>query len=330
MSTVKRYRDYADFLCGFFAGKVQKIAIDGGFTCPNRDGSKGRGGCLYCSNSAFTPRYSNRVESIPDQIAAGKRFFAGRYSHMRYLAYFQSYSGTYAPVSVLRQTYTQALADEEVAGLVVSTRPDCITPEVVELLREFSSRTVVIVELGVESSHDATLRAVNRCHTWQDAVSAVGTLHDACIPCGVHLILGLPGESLQMMASTVLRVAELPVNTVKLHQLQLVYGTRLAADYAAGLLPILRFSPDGYARFCIEAIRHMPPTVAFDRFVSQMPSHLLVGPRWGLKQSRFQDMLAAMLTEADARQGDRLNRPFSLSSVDARLQYVSDGGIRTC
>ncbi len=324
MHTIKRYRDYADFLSGFFTGKVQKIAIDGGFTCPNRDGSKGRGGCLYCSNSAFTPRYCSRTDSISDQIEAGKRFFAGRYSRMSYLAYFQSYSGTYAPVGVLRQAYAQALAADGMAGLVVSTRPDCITPDVVALLREFSSRTVVIVELGIESSHDATLRAVNRCHTWQDAVEAVNALHDAGIRCGVHLILGLPGETLQMMASTVQRVAMLPVDTVKLHQLQLVRGTRLAADYAAGLWPLLRFSPDEYARFCVEVIRHMPPTVAFDRFVSQMPARVLEGPRWGLKQSQFQAMLATMLNEADARQGDRLNQPFLLSSVNALPQYAAD------
>ncbi len=315
MQPLKRYRDYADFISGYVTGKVQKIAVDAGFSCPNRDGYKGRGGCSYCSNAAFSPRYCNRSASVNDQIAAGKRFFADRYSSMRYLAYFQAHSGTYAPVHILRSLYEQALAADGVVGIVVSTRPDCVTAEVVDLLHDLSKRTLVIVELGIESSHDATLLAVNRCHTWHDAVTAVNVLHDAAIPCGVHLILGLPGEDLPMMARTIERVAALPVDIVKLHQLQLVRGTRLAADYAAGRACLHRFTPDGYARFCVEVIRHMPRTVAFDRFVSQMPSNMLVGPLWGLKQSQFHAMLVTMLSEADARQGDRLSLPFTPSEV---------------
>ena len=316
MQPVKRYTDYAQFLARHFSGKVQKIAVDGGFTCPNRDGSKGTGGCTYCSNPAFAPRYCSHTASVADQIEAGKRFFAGRYSSMSYLAYFQSYSSTYASVDTLRRRYGEALAADGVVGLVISTRPDCITPDVVQLLAYFATRTTVIVELGIESSHDTTLAAINRCHSWSDSVNAVTMLHEAGIPCGAHLILGLPGEDVSMMLETADRVVGLPISTLKLHQLQLVRGTCLASLYEQGKLQLTRFTPHEYARLCADVIRHTPTSVAFDRFVSQMPSAMLVGPRWGIKQSEFQTILDTTLSACDARQADSIGLPHDFLKVE--------------
>lgn len=227
------YRDYADFLRERFDGKMQKITIDAGFSCPNRDGTIGRGGCVYCNNLSFSPMPSRG--SIAAQIEAGKAFFARKYPRMRYLAYFQSYTNTHGPIDRLMELYSEALATEGVDGLIIGTRPDCVSDE---LLRALSALgRPVIMEYGAESSHNDTLRVINRCHTWEQTVDTVERTVAAGLPVGLHFIMGLPGETEEMMLQTAGRAARLPISTLKFHQLQIISGTTLAKGIQ-GLTPL--------------------------------------------------------------------------------------------
>ena len=219
------YKDYSEFLAKHFDGKVQKLSVDVGFTCPNRDGSAGTGGCIYCNNRAFSPDWDKRHTPVAEQIARGKRFFGKKYPDMKYLAYFQSYTSTYASPDSLMAIYNEALDQDDIVGLIIGTRPDCMPDSLLD--RIASLDTKVFIEYGAESSHNSTLSLINRCHTWEATVDAVHRTAARGIPVGLHLILGLPGEDEEMMTTTVERVNSLPVSTVKFHQLQILRGTTL-------------------------------------------------------------------------------------------------------
>lgn len=290
------YRDFADFLAEQFPGtKMQKLAVNAGFTCPNRDGTKGRGGCTYCNNLSFNPGYCSPRLSVSEQIEAGRRFFARKYPDMRYLAYFQAYTNTHSDdIDRLMSLYEEALAADGVDGVIIGTRPDCMPDALLARLRKLPW---VMVEYGAESSHNATLERINRCHTWEDTVDAVERTHAAGIPVGLHLIMGLPDETEEMMLRTVDAVGSLPVSTVKFHQLQLVRGTRMASDIEKGLYDIRRFTADEYAGLCVKIVRRLRPGIAIERFVSQTPADMLLYPRWGLKNYQFTNLLMRRLTD---------------------------------
>ncbi|MCM1517482.1 MAG: TIGR01212 family radical SAM protein [Pseudoflavonifractor sp.] len=300
----KPYRDYSDFLSEHFPYKVQKLAVNAGFTCPNRDGTKGYGGCTYCNNQTFNPAYCTPRVSIRVQIEEGKRFFARKYPEMRFLAYFQAYTNTHADTGRLMALYDEALSQPGVVGLIIGTRPDCITDDLLQQLSALANEKFVMIEYGAETSHDATLDLINRCHTWRDTTDAVMRTSRAGIACGLHLILGLPGETVDMMTETVTRASTLPIATLKLHQLQLVKGTRMAKDVTAGIYDIPRFTANEYIDLCIHLLRHISPSVAIERFVSQSPAELLIYPRWGLKNYEFTNLLNRRLKETGARQGE--------------------------
>lgn len=325
------YRDYADFLRERFDGKMQKITIDAGFSCPNRDGTIGRGGCVYCNSLSFSPMPSRG--SIAAQIEAGKAFFARKYPRMRYLAYFQSYTNTHGPIDRLMELYSEALATEGVDGLIIGTRPDCVSDE---LLRALSALgRPVIMEYGAESSHNDTLRVINRCHTWEQTVDTVERTVAAGLPVGLHFIMGLPGETEEMMLQTAGRAARLPISTLKFHQLQIISGTTLAKGIQ-GLTPLSTtfdasvtseasdtsetsatstriqnrptfrgrpieiFSVDAYIDLCVkivETIVRENPSIAIERFTSQAPAGMLIAPRWGLKNYQFTHLLEKALRE---------------------------------
>ena len=325
------YRDYADFLRERFDGKMQKITIDAGFSCPNRDGTIGRGGCVYCNNLSFSPMPSRG--SIAAQIEAGKAFFARKYPRMRYLAYFQSYTNTHGPIDRLMELYSEALATEGVDGLIIGTRPDCVSDE---LLRALSALgRPVIMEYGAESSHNDTLRVINRCHTWEQTVDTVERTVAAGLPVGLHFIMGLPGETEELMLQTAGRAARLPISTLKFHQLQIISGTTLAKGIQ-GLTPLSTtfdasvtseasdtsetsatstriqnrptfrgrpieiFSVDAYIDLCVkivETIVRENPSIAIERFTSQAPAGMLIAPRWGLKNYQFTHLLEKALRE---------------------------------
>lgn len=288
------YRDFADFLARHFPGKkMQKLAVNAGFTCPNRDGTRGRGGCTYCNNQSFNPGYCAPDQSVAAQLEQGKEFFARKYPSMRYLAYFQAYTNTHSDdISRLMTLYEEALSVDGVDGIIIGTRPDCMPDE---LLGQLKKLPWVMVEYGAETSHNITLEKINRCHSWEETVDAVSRTHDAGIPVGLHFIMGLPGETREMMLSTVDSINRLPVDTVKFHQLQLIRGTRMAGDVEAGKYEIPRFTIEEYLDLCVDIVRHLRPDIAIERFVSQSPADLLIYPRWGQKNYQFTARLHNML-----------------------------------
>ena len=223
-----RYNDFARFLAFHFPFKVQKISLNVGFTCPNRDGVKGYGGCTYCNNQTFNPAYCRTDKSVTQQLEEGKEFFARKYPEMKFLAYFQAYTNTYAELDKLRQMYEEALRVEGVVGLVIGTRPDCMPEELLDYLEELNRRTFLLVEYGIESTDNHTLQRINRGHTFECTVDAVKRTAERGIRVGGHVILGLPGENHEAIIRQARQVSELPLTTLKMHQLQLVRGTRMA------------------------------------------------------------------------------------------------------
>ncbi len=297
------YCDYGDFLRRYFDCKVQKIAIDAGFACPNRDGTKGVGGCIYCNNQSFNPAYCQTKITVAEQIARGKEFFARKYPEMKYLAYFQAYTNTYAQLSTLKELYEEALRQSDVLGIIIATRPDCMPEELLTYLSELSKTHFVMVEYGVETSHDATLKLINRGHTWADVEDAVTRTAEAGVLCGAHLILGLPGEDMEHFIATAKRISALPLHTVKMHQLQVIRGTRLAKMWADGEVVLKDWSADEYIDVCIEVLKHLRSDLAVERFVSQSPADLLICPRWGLKNYEFTNRLNNKIKAQRIRQG---------------------------
>lgn len=286
---------YSDFLRQLYGHKVQKLNVNAGFTCPNRDGTKGRGGCTYCNNASFTPAFGHASASVTQQLLDAKKFYSGKYANMKYLAYFQSFTNTYAQLEKLQKLYDEALAVDDVIGLVISTRPDCLSDDVINLLQSINENNKVIVEIGVETSHDRTLKLINRCHSWQCAQDAINRVVEQGLTVGAHLILGLPGATENDMMATVDAVAQLPVATVKFHQLQVLRGTRLAQQWERGEVSLIDWSAQDYAHFCSRIIDHLPERIVIERMVSTAPSKMLLYPKWGLKPAQFKKIFEKII-----------------------------------
>ncbi|WP_368242239.1 TIGR01212 family radical SAM protein [Butyricimonas virosa] len=301
----KRYNDYPTFFKTLFQERVQKLSIDGGFTCPNRDGSKGVGGCSFCNNESFNPDYCRAVRGITEQIEEGIRFFARKYKGQRYLAYFQAYSNTYASLDVLKLRYEEALAHPMISGLVIGTRPDVVSEEILDYLEKLAQRYYVCVEYGVESANDTILRQVNRGHDFSVAEQAIRATAGRGITIGAHLIFGLPGESCESMLEGAIRLSELPIQVLKLHQLQIVKGTRLAELYLENPALFHLYTLDEYLDFVVEVIERIRPDVYLERFVNQSPPEYLIAPQWGIKNFEFTAKLDKRLEEMDTWQGKR-------------------------
>lgn len=300
-----RYNDYGSFLQQHFAGKVQKISINGGFTCPNRDGTVGRGGCTFCNNQTFNPDYCRSELSVTEQLQEGIRFFARKYPTMRYLAYFQAYTSTYDNIDRLVARYEEALSVEGVVGIIIGTRPDCMPPALLDYLTQLAQRTFVTVEYGVESTIDSTLQRINRGHDYASAVEAITRTAQAGIITGAHLILGLPGESRNDMLSHATRLSQLPLHTIKLHQLQLIRGTVMGNEYEIHPQQFDIPDIDTYIDLAIDFTELLRPDIVIERFVSQSPAELLLAPHWGVKNHEFTARLLRRMRERDAYQGSR-------------------------
>ena len=302
---MEHYNSFSKWIRDRFPFRVQKISVDAGFSCPNRDGSISSGGCSFCDNRTFNPSYCNRTLSIGRQISDGKAFFARKYPDMKYLAYFQAYSNTYASLDTIRRRYEEALDCDDVVGLVVGTRPDCISDELLDYLERLNRQTFLTVEYGIESTCDATLKRINRGHTFECSRRAIAATHDRGIITGGHIIVGLPGES----AADIIRQAEsislTKLDILKIHQLQIIRGTRLAEEYLAK--PFHVFSVDEYIRTIGEYIQHLRKDIVIERFVSQSPKGLLLAPDWGLKNYEFTNRLNNYLRERNIRQGSLFN-----------------------
>lgn len=303
MTERKRYREFGDFLRERFPFKAQKIAINAGFTCPNRDGSKGRGGCTYCNNQTFNPSYCQTDKSVADQLAEGVRFFSRKYPEMRYLAYFQAYTSTYGEQERLERLYEEALSYPGVVGLVIGTRPDCVPDRLLDYLARLSEQVLVLVEYGVESTLDRTLRRINRGHDFAEAEEAIRRTAARGIAVGAHLILGLPGESRDEILGHADRLSDLPLTTLKLHQLQLIRHTRMALEFERQPEDFHLFTVDEYIDLAIDFIERLDPAIALERFVSQSPKELLIAPDWGLKNYEFTARVNRRLAERDSWQG---------------------------
>ena len=298
------YNEFPLFLKRYFPYKVQKISLNAGFTCPNRDGTKGQGGCTYCNNQTFNPEYCRTEKTIKVQLEEGKRFFAHKYPEMKYLAYFQAYTNTYAGLESLKRKYEEALSVDDVVGLVIGTRPDCMPDELLQYLENLNRQTFLLVEYGIETTCDETLKRINRGHTYADTVETVQRTAARGILTGGHVILGLPGESHDDMVSQAGVLSELPLTTLKMHQLQLIRGTRMAYEYEQNPAGFYLFNDvNEYIELVIDYIEHLRPDIVPERFVSQSPRELLIAPDWGLKNYEFTARVQKRMKERGAYQG---------------------------
>ncbi|MBT1074797.1 TIGR01212 family radical SAM protein [Geobacter grbiciae] len=299
--TERRYTAFSDELRHIFGCRVQRISIDAGFTCPNRDGAVGTGGCIFCGGKG-SGSFGIRPElSVARQLAHGKEFLARRYGAARFLAYFQAYSNTYAPVERLRSLYDEALSVPDVAGLIVGTRPDCLPPEVLDLLAGYARRTYFWLELGLQSPLDRTLALINRGHDFAAFADAVARSREWGIRVCAHVILGLPGESREEMLATAEILNGLGVEGVKLHQLHVMKGTALEEMYLRGEVRCLE--RDAYVDIVCDFLERLDPRIVIHRLVGDAPADHLVAPDWSLRKGEVLDAVDAELTRRGTRQG---------------------------
>ena len=277
------FNSYSGYFKRLFGSRMQKLTINAGFTCPNRDGRVGTGGCTFCNNEAFTPSYCTPAKSVTQQLEEGIAFHRNRYrTAQRYLAYFQSFSNTYAPLEELWRIYDEALAHPLVAGLVIGTRPDCVDDAVLDYFADVARERYVIIEYGIESCCDATLQAVNRGHDFACARQAVEATAARGIHTGAHFILGLPGESDDMLIASADIINSLPLNTVKFHQLQIFRDTPMAADWAQHPERYRFRTLDEYLDLFIRILQRLRPDLVVERFAGEAPPRYHCGPTWGL------------------------------------------------
>ncbi len=306
--TGKRYLDYASFIKLTFGSRVQKISIDVGFSCPNRDGVKGYGGCTYCNNDTFNPNYCKPTKSIKHQLEKGISFFSKKYKHQKYLAYFQAYTNTYSNFESLKNMYEEALSVSNVVGLVIGTRPDCISEEIIDYLSFLSTKYFVSLEFGVESTLNRTLLEVNRCHTFEETVQAYEQCKNKGFHLGAHLIMGLPGETKQELFNHAIEISKLPIDTLKLHHLQIVKQSIMAVQYKRDPESFNLFTAENYIDFITDFIGLLNPDIIIERFVSEAPQELLIAPKWNrLKNFEIVAKIDKKLTVKNTWQGKFYN-----------------------
>ena len=302
----KRYNSFAGYFKSRYGSRLQKLVVDAGFTCPNRDGTLSRGGCTFCDNNAFHPNYSTPDKSITQQLDEGIEFHKVRYAKAtKYLAYFQPYSNTYAPLSRLKEVYEEALCHPSVEGIAIGTRPDCLDEEKLDYLAEIQARgKVVFLEIGIESCNDDTLAHINRHHTFQQAVRAVEAASARKILTGGHFIFGLPGESVDMMMDSATAINGLPLDSVKFHQLQIIKGTRMEQEYAEYPERFVTWDLDGYVDFFVDYLEKLRPSLYIERFAGEVPPRFVNSTPWGrIRNVELLRMLDRRLEERDTWQG---------------------------
>jgi radical SAM protein (TIGR01212 family) len=299
----KRYNDFSTYFRNQFSERVQKVSVNAGFTCPNRDGTKGKGGCTYCNNATFNPSYCNFDNSVTLQVQEGIDFFSKKYSAMKFLAYFQAYTNTYAPLYELKRLYEEALRNSKIVGLVISTRPDSVNEEILDYLAELSKKVYVMVEFGLESHLDKTLELINRGHTFAESVWALEETAKRGINNCAHLILGLPGETRADWLEQAGVISGLPVQNLKLHQLQIHRKTVLEKQFAANPEKFHIFTVEEYIELVVDYLELLNPEIIVERFVSEAPSEMVVAPQWGLKNFEFVAKVERRLVERDTWQG---------------------------
>lgn len=301
----KRYNNYNHYLRTVFGKKVHKVSLHGGFTCPNRDGSKGYGGCVYCNNDSFVPQYIDAEMSIKEQMDVSVPFINGRYNSYDYIAYFQAYSNTYAEIEHLKKLYQAALDYPGVIGLDIGTRSDCVDDELLGFLAKLNEKTNVTIEYGIESCHDSSLDWMNRGHDFESIIKAVERTRAFGLTVGGHIIMGFPVEDHDMMVETGLCANDLKLDFLKIHQLHIVKGTKLAHEYQKKPFPT--FELDDYVKLVIDIIERLDPEIVIQRVFGDSPDDLLIAPRWGHTIPELLYRLDQQLEQRDTWQGKLFN-----------------------
>ncbi len=306
----RRYNANSNRIKEKYGGRIQKVSVNAGFTCPNRDGLKGKGGCIYCNNQSFTPSYCVDVENIKGQIDKGVEFLEKRYKRPKfYAAYFQSYSNTYKPLDELKSLYADALSHNRITGIVISTRPDCVDENILEYLKELSRDYYVSIEYGIESCYDKTLKWINRGHTFADTKNAIKMTTDRGLEVTGHILFGLPGESRKKMLDQAEILSGLGINALKLHHLQIMKHTKLARIYQDAPEQFSLFSLEEYISFVIQFLEKLDPGIAIERLVSEAPPLQRVNPGWGNKRADWvQKKIESVMEEKDTWQGKKFKK----------------------
>jgi len=296
-----RYHNYNYYLQTRYGEKIRKLSIDGGFTCPNRDGSKGHGGCIYCNNDSFVPKYITRDMSIVQQMEASIPFMKDRYDAQKYIAYFQAYSNTYEELESLKRMYEEAISYPGVIGLDIGTRSDCVDEPLLEYLAALNEKVDVTVEYGIESVHDDTLQWMNRGHDYESVIKAIDLTKSYGLEIGGHIIMGFPVETRDMMLATGLAANDLDLDFLKIHQLHVVRGTVLAHRYEKEPFPL--FQPDEYVELIADILERLNPEIVIQRLFGEAPEDILLAPKWGLNTPKLTHLMDLELKHRDTWQG---------------------------
>jgi len=305
----RRINSYTEYMKDRFGERVQKLSIDAGFTCPNRDGSKGTGGCTFCNNNAFHPSYCEAESSIAEQLERGISFYKKRYRRVsKYLAYFQAYTNTYGKMDDIISLYRQAIDYPGVIGLVIGTRPDCMPDELLDYFKKLSERMYVIIEYGIESCYNATLKRINRGHSFEDSVNAIERTASRGIRQGGHLIIGLPGEERADIVGEMKIISELPLNNIKFHQLQVVKNTVMEQQYLSEPDSFLQFTLYEYLDFMVQVLENLNPSFIVERIAGEVNYGYLVSPSWNMRYDQVLKRFEDRLEEKDSWQGKLFNK----------------------
>lgn len=299
----QRYTSFNGYLKEIFNARVYRVPIDAGFTCPNRDGTRALGGCTFCDDRGSGAPTINQVLSVKEQLLTGIERIRRRYKAEKFLAYFQAFTNTYAPEAVLRSLYDVSLDHEEVVGICIGTRPDCLDDNVLNLLAEYAEKTYVFLEIGLQTAHNRTLDLINRAHSAEEFFDSVERARKKNLVVATHLIFGLPGETREDMLETVRQVADIGITAIKIHQLCVYKHTPMAIDYTEGRLPLLE--EDEYVSLVADALELLPPDMVVMRLVAEGTREEVIAPEWAFEKSRIMDKIDAELTKRGTRQGSK-------------------------
>ncbi len=303
------WNDYSSYIKRTFGQRVQKISVNAGFTCPNRDGSISKGACIYCTNKSFSPFYCNSNSSIKEQLEKGIAFFSPKYKAQKYLAYFQSFTNTYGKINHLKNLYEEALSVNGVEGLVIATRPDCIDKNKLKMIKDISKDKYISIEYGVESTIDKTLDFINRGHSYQQTIDAVELTAKMGINTGLHMILGLPGEIEEDFYHHAKEISKLPINTLKVHQMQVLKETKLAQIYNESPELFFDLKLENYIRIIVNFLEFLNPNIIVERFTSESPKEMIIYPDWqGKKNFEISHIVQAKMKDMDTYQGKEFSQ----------------------